>query len=145
MNILVPHSWLKDYIVTNATPKDIARVLSLHAFSVEKIIESEKDEKVYEIEITPNRGDALSVLGIARELRAILPRENFKVDWRERRVVAVEDDQDDQDEERVPHMSVNAALSDRAARRQQLLDPPARQHDQHKPHQAAPDVLGDVR
>lgn len=92
MNILVPHSWLKDYIETNASVEDIARVLSLHAFSVETLRQAQgrKDELVYEIEITPNRGDALSVLGIARELSAILPRQNFKVSWQKRRVAAEE-------------------------------------------------------
>ncbi len=81
MNILIPHSWLKDYIKTDAKPAEIASALSLHAFSVEKIIETSSGEPVYEIEITPNRGDALSVLGIARELRALLPRLGFKVEW----------------------------------------------------------------
>ncbi len=89
MNILVPHSWLADYIKTGASSEDIARFLSLHAFSVEKIIK-QGEEIIYEIEITPNRGDALSVLGIARELRAILPRQNFKVSWQKRRVAAEE-------------------------------------------------------
>ena len=83
MNILVPHNWLKDYIKTDAKPADIANALSLHAFSVEKTIEAAGGEPVYEIEITPNRGDALSVLGIARELRALLPRLGFKADWQE--------------------------------------------------------------
>jgi len=82
MNILVPHNWLKDYIATNAVPHDVARLLSLHAFSVEKII-GDGEKAVYEIEITPNRGDALSVLGIARELRALLPRLGFKAEWQD--------------------------------------------------------------
>ena len=85
MNILVPHSWLKDYIKTDAKPAEIAKALSLHAFSVETLRQAQgkKDELVYEIEITPNRGDALSVLGIARELKALLPRLGFKAEWSE--------------------------------------------------------------
>jgi len=83
MNILVPQNWLKDYVKTDAKTADIANALSLHAFSVEKIIEMPGGESVFEIEITPNRGDALSVLGIARELRALLPRLGFKADWQE--------------------------------------------------------------
>jgi len=85
MNILIPHNWLQDYVKTDAKPADIAKALSLHAFSVEKIIETAGGEPVYEIEITPNRGDALSVLGIARELRALLPRLGFKASWQERK------------------------------------------------------------
>lgn len=80
MNILIPHSFLKDYIKTNASVEDIAKALSLHSFSVEKTAKDGKDS-IYEIEVTPNRGDALSVLGIARELRAVLPRMGFKASW----------------------------------------------------------------
>ena len=85
MNILVPQSWLKDYVKTDAQPADIVKALSLHAFSVEKIVETPSGEPVYEIEITPNRGDALSVLGIARELRVILPRLGFKAEWQKQK------------------------------------------------------------
>ncbi len=73
MNILVPHSWLKDYFKENISAKKIAEELSLHSFSVEKIVK-EKGDSVFEIEITPNRGDALSILGIARELGAIFSK-----------------------------------------------------------------------
>lgn len=73
MNILVPHSWLKDYFKENISAKKIAEELSLHSFSVEKIVK-EKGDSVFEIEITPNRGDALSILGIARELCAIFSK-----------------------------------------------------------------------
>mgnify|MGYP000872886526 CR=1 FL=1 len=77
MNVLIPHSWIKDFVKTNADVKEIARVLSAHSFSVEKII----DEDVFEIEVTPNRGDALSVAGIARELMAVLPANGYSVEW----------------------------------------------------------------
>lgn len=70
MNILIPYSWLKDYFKTNLSPEKIAEGLSLHSFSVEKIIK-EKGDSIFEIEVTPNRGDALSVLGISRELLAV--------------------------------------------------------------------------
>lgn len=72
MNILIPYSWLKDYFTTNISPEKIAEKLSLHSFSVEKT-KKERGDFIFEIEVTPNRGDALSVLGIARELQAILP------------------------------------------------------------------------
>lgn len=84
MNILVPHSWLKDYIETNANIEDIEEKLSLHAFSVEKIDVVDEDP-VYDVEITPNRGDALSILGIARELRSILPYQGFDFKWTEKK------------------------------------------------------------
>lgn len=71
MNIFIPYSWLKDYLDLKISPEKVAELLSLHSFSVEKIIK-DKNDSIFEIEITPNRGDALSVLGIARELRALL-------------------------------------------------------------------------
>lgn len=80
MNVSIPYSWIKEYIKTNANAEDVARVLSLHAFSVEKITKVNGDD-LFEIEVTPNRGDALSVLGVARELKAVLPRNGFKCEW----------------------------------------------------------------
>ncbi|KKS98380.1 MAG: phenylalanyl-tRNA synthetase subunit beta, phenylalanyl-tRNA synthetase beta chain [Candidatus Gottesmanbacteria bacterium GW2011_GWA2_43_14] len=76
MNILVPDSWLREYLQTEATPLDIKRCLSLCGPSVEKVNDIDK-EKVYEIEITTNRVDMASVYGIAREASAILPRFGF--------------------------------------------------------------------
>jgi len=80
MNISIPYSWLKDYIKTDAKPEAIAEALSLHSFSVEKITDVD-DDNIFEIEVTPNRGDALSILGVARELMVVLPRQGFKCEW----------------------------------------------------------------
>ena len=88
MNILIPYSWLKDYIKTNAAAENAAKALSLHSFSVEKISKVDGDD-VFEVEVTPNRGDALSVLGVARELRAVLPRQGFKCEWLQKEVTAL--------------------------------------------------------
>ncbi len=84
MNVLIPFSWIKDYVKTNAGVKDVAEALSLHALSVEQIL----DADVVEIEVTPNRGDALSVIGIARELMAVLPAEGFTVEWTKKEIPA---------------------------------------------------------
>lgn len=75
MNIQISDSWLREFIETKATPEQIGECLSLCSQSVEKIID-DHGEKVYDIEITTNRPDCLSVYGIARELAAILPRFN---------------------------------------------------------------------
>lgn len=77
MNILVPDSWLRKFLKTKASPKQIAQYLSLCSQSVEKVSIHDKDS-IYEIEITTNRPDCLSVFGIARELKAILPRFGIK-------------------------------------------------------------------
>ncbi len=73
MNILIPHSWLKERLKTKARPEQIAASLSLCSQSVEKVTRLGNDW-LYEIEITTNRPDCLSVYGIAKELAAILPR-----------------------------------------------------------------------
>ncbi|MBM4402182.1 MAG: hypothetical protein FJ044_02970, partial [Candidatus Cloacimonetes bacterium] len=77
MNILIPDSWLRDFIKTKATPAEIAEKLSLTS-NVEKLQETDDGDTIYEIEVTPNRGDVLSVLGIAREVYASL--KSFGVD-----------------------------------------------------------------
>jgi phenylalanyl-tRNA synthetase beta subunit len=73
MNILVPDSWLREYLKTDATTKQIKECLSLCGPSVERI-HTVKGETVYDIEITSNRPDAMSVMGVAREACVILPR-----------------------------------------------------------------------
>ncbi len=73
MNILVPDSWLREYLKTDATPKQIKEYVSLCGPSVERV-HTTKGETVYDIEITSNRPDAMSVMGIAREASVILPR-----------------------------------------------------------------------
>lgn len=72
MNIKITHSWLLDYLDTDATPLEIQKYLSLCGPSVERI-EELNGETIYDIEITSNRIDTASVLGIAREAAAILP------------------------------------------------------------------------
>jgi len=76
MNITIPHSWLTEYLKTDALPQKIADCLSLCGPSVEKLTKT-KDDYLYEIEVTTNRVDCLSVMGIAREASAILPRFGF--------------------------------------------------------------------
>ncbi|MCX6731938.1 MAG: phenylalanine--tRNA ligase subunit beta [Candidatus Roizmanbacteria bacterium] len=73
MNIKITHNWLLDYLDTDATPVEIQKYLSLCGPSVERI-EEVNGEIVYDIEITTNRIDTASVLGIAREAAAILPQ-----------------------------------------------------------------------
>ena len=81
MNILIPHSWLKDYLVTKASPQKIAACLSLCGASVEKIEKKGKDW-IYDIEVTTNRVDMMSVVGIAREIATILPQFGIKAKFK---------------------------------------------------------------
>jgi phenylalanyl-tRNA synthetase beta chain len=73
MNILIPDNWLRDFLQTKATPEQIKEYVSLCGPSVERIHKI-GGEIVYDVEITSNRPDAMSVSGIAREAAAILPR-----------------------------------------------------------------------
>lgn len=73
MNILIPHQWLLEHLETDADPKTIQANLSLCGPSVERIYEKE-GESVYDIEVTTNRVDSMSVRGIAREAATILPQ-----------------------------------------------------------------------
>ncbi len=78
MNILIPHNWLKKYLKTNLSPSRIQELLSLSGPSVEKI-EQIENEPVYDIEITTNRVDCMSVYGLAREALPIIQQANIKV------------------------------------------------------------------
>lgn len=73
MNILIPHKWLLEHLKTKAKPSQIQEYLSLSGPSVETISEQDGDS-VYDIEITTNRPDSLSVRGVAREAAVILER-----------------------------------------------------------------------
>lgn len=76
MNILIPHTWLLEHLETQADPKTIQEKVSLCGPSIEQIYEREGDS-VYDIEVTTNRVDSMSVRGIAREAAVILS--NFDI------------------------------------------------------------------
>jgi phenylalanyl-tRNA synthetase beta chain len=77
MNIQILHSWLLEYLDTNATPAKIGEYLSLCGPSVEKI-EKKGNDWMYDIEVTTNRVDMMSVYGIAREAAVVLPQFGIK-------------------------------------------------------------------
>jgi phenylalanyl-tRNA synthetase beta chain len=79
MNILIPDKWLREYLKTDATPSDLKRCLSLCGPSIERI-NNTGDEIVYDIEVTTNRVDMMSVMGIAREAAVILPEFGIKAE-----------------------------------------------------------------
>ena len=68
--MLAPLSWLKEYVNIRLTPKELGDKLTEVGLSTEKILD-EKNDKVFEFEITPNRPDLLSIIGIAREVAAV--------------------------------------------------------------------------
>ncbi|MDO8269736.1 MAG: phenylalanine--tRNA ligase subunit beta [Candidatus Levybacteria bacterium] len=77
MNILIPNSWLKEFLETDATPQQFADAMSLTSVSIEHM-DKIGDDTVYDIEVTTNRPDLMSIQGIAREASAVLPEAGFK-------------------------------------------------------------------
>lgn len=73
MNIQILDSWLREYLHTKASPKVLAQKLSLSSVSIEHIKKT-GDDYIYDIEVTTNRPDLMSVVGIAREASAVLPQ-----------------------------------------------------------------------
>lgn len=73
MQIQLLDSWFREYVTTKATPTQIGEYLSLTSVSVERIEKHGKDF-IYDIEVTTNRPDLMSVIGLAREMAAILPQ-----------------------------------------------------------------------
>src|SRR3990172_11085799 len=66
----VPYSWLKDFINLKTPAEEVASDLSLSVIGVESV-ETVGREKVLNLDVTYNRGDLLSVSGLARELSAM--------------------------------------------------------------------------
>jgi len=64
-------NWLRDYVTVGVSPEKLAHKLTMAGLEVEKIAAVDGDT-VFELEITPNRPDCLSMLGLAREVSAIL-------------------------------------------------------------------------
>lgn len=73
MNLLIPDKWLREYLKTEATPRELKEYLSLCGPSVERVNKVDT-ETVYDIEVTTNRADTMSIAGISREAQAIVPR-----------------------------------------------------------------------
>ncbi len=72
MKILL--SWLKDYIQTDLSAEQVAETLSNSGLPCEGI-DYIGDDAVIDVEVTSNRGDCLSYIGIARELAAATGKE----------------------------------------------------------------------
>lgn len=80
MNIKILDSWLREFITTKATPRQIAEALSLTSVSVDRI-ESWRKDTIYEIEIPSNRADLMSVIGLAQETAVALPQFDIKAQF----------------------------------------------------------------
>lgn len=78
----VPFSWLTEYIEGEIELKRTSDALTMAGLEVGAIEEVDGDI-VFDLEITPNRADCLSIIGIAREIKAIfglkLKKPSFKI------------------------------------------------------------------
>jgi phenylalanyl-tRNA synthetase beta chain len=62
--------WLREWVNPKLSRKELIHKLTMAGLAVEAC-EPYEDDYVFEFELTPNRGDCLSVLGIAREVAAL--------------------------------------------------------------------------
>ncbi len=65
------YNWLKEFVDINISAEELAHAITMAGLEVEEI-EKVGDDTVFDIGITPNRQDCLSIRGIAREISAIL-------------------------------------------------------------------------
>jgi phenylalanyl-tRNA synthetase beta chain len=66
----LPVSWLSDWVDIPWAPSDLSRRLTASGFEVEGV-EGTGPESVLELKTYANRGDSMSVLGVAREVAAL--------------------------------------------------------------------------
>jgi len=77
----VPLEWLKEFVTIRDTPEALAGRLTMAGLEVVGI-ERVNGEPVLDLEITPNRADCLSILGVAREV-AVLTGQRLKLPGQE--------------------------------------------------------------
>ncbi len=73
----IPYSWLTDYLKSEIAPEELAEVLTMGGLEVEEIRDwtsedGKATDKVLVTKITANRGDLLSMIGVARQAAALL-------------------------------------------------------------------------
>jgi phenylalanyl-tRNA synthetase beta chain len=67
-------SWLREFVDVQASVEEIAETVSLRGFEVASIEALEGGDAVIDFEVTANRPDCLSVLGLAREVATAFDR-----------------------------------------------------------------------
>lgn len=70
----ISYNWLKDFVEIDSSPENLGEELTLIGLELDGFHETE-DDSIFDIEITSNRGDCLSHLGVAREIGAMKSRE----------------------------------------------------------------------
>src|SRR5690554_6254925 len=66
----ISYNWLKDLVEIDLSPRDLAEKLTGAGLAVEGIDE-QNDDFIFDIDLTSNRSDCLSLLGVSREVQAL--------------------------------------------------------------------------
>ena len=69
-------NWLKEFVTFKASPEKLAEMLTMAGLEVESLTplrdpETNREDWLFEISVTPNRGDCLGVTGLATEVSAL--------------------------------------------------------------------------
>lgn len=69
-------TWLKEFVGFKASPQRIAETLTMAGLEVESLVslnaqDGKAEDWLLELAVTPNRGDCLGILGVAREVAAL--------------------------------------------------------------------------
>ena len=83
----VTYNWLKDFVKIKIGAKALAKELTNVGLEVVSL-EAAQGDFIFEIEITSNRPDWLSVLGVAREVAAITKTKLKPINIKEPKIVA---------------------------------------------------------
>jgi phenylalanyl-tRNA synthetase beta chain len=75
--MLVSYNWLKEYVDFDLSPQQLADKLTNLGFESANL-EQVDDDTIIDLELTVNRGDCLSMVGVAREIAAIT-HNNLKI------------------------------------------------------------------
>ena len=66
----VSFDWLKEFVDIQASPDELAHRLTMAGLEIEGM-ETVGNDIVFEVNVTPNRPDCLSIIGVAREVAAL--------------------------------------------------------------------------
>ena len=67
-------NWLKKYVDIDMDPKELAHRLTMAGIAIEGVEDVDNDV-ILELDLTPNRGDCLGLINLAREVAAISGKE----------------------------------------------------------------------
>ncbi len=63
--------WLREWVNPPVSSEELADQLTMAGMEVDEVVAATPDTRVFDLSLTPNRGDCLSILGLAREVAAL--------------------------------------------------------------------------